>query len=77
MSPELKDFLTGIATDPDRLTRYTTDPEAEMAAANLPEADREILRKTDPAGLSDLLPVVTMKNNNNNVPPVPPRPDQS
>ena len=70
MSPELKDFLTGIAADPDRMTRYLADPEAEMAAAGLPEADRETLRQTDVAKQGDLVPGLMWIC----VPPPPPPP---
>lgn len=72
MSPELQEFITEIAADMDRMTRYLADPEAAMAAANLAECDCEILRRTDPCDLTELLPFVIMQ-----IHVMPPPPEES
>jgi len=40
----LRTFLVGLATDPARLGAFIQDPEKEMEAAGIDEADRDILR---------------------------------
>jgi len=43
----MRDFLSGLATDPNKLSAYLNDPEAAMEAAGLAETDREALRNNE------------------------------
>ena len=47
MSPELTEFLSGIATDPDKLKGYIDDPDAALQAAGVPEAEKEIMKNNE------------------------------
>src|SRR5215469_64083 len=40
----LKEFLSGLATDPRKLGEFLYHPEAAMTAAKLSEADQDALR---------------------------------
>jgi hypothetical protein len=43
----IKSFLAALATDPARLGAYIRDPDGELAAAGIAEADRAILKSGD------------------------------
>ena len=65
MSPELGDFLTEMATDPDKLATYIRDKESAINAANLSDADKDILRNNQFADAGGMMPnfVVFVINN--------------
>ena len=49
---ELIDFLATLAVDPLKLRRFIHDPEAVIAAADLNENDRALLRNGEVGHLS-------------------------
>ncbi len=46
---ELRDFLSELATDPQRLGEFIQDPESAMTAAELSDEDKNALRSGFPA----------------------------
>lgn len=46
---ELRDFLSDLATDPQRLGEFIQDPEGAMSAAELSDEDKNALRSGFPA----------------------------
>ncbi len=54
MSPELTDFLTGLATDPDKLKAYIADPDAELSAAGVPASEQAIMKNNEFTKLSSV-----------------------
>src|SRR5437762_12557509 len=44
MATGLKEFLSNLATNPQKLGEFLHEPEAAMSAANLSEADKAALR---------------------------------
>jgi hypothetical protein len=51
----LKSFLVGLATDPARLGAFIKDPDAELEAAGVDEANRAILKSGNPAAIYGLI----------------------
>jgi hypothetical protein len=46
---DLREFLSELATDPQRLGQFILDPEAAMTEAELSEEDKQALRSGFPA----------------------------
>jgi hypothetical protein len=49
---ELREFLSELATDPQRLGEFIQDPEGAMTAAELSDEDKNALRSGFPAMIS-------------------------
>jgi hypothetical protein len=52
MMAELREFLSELATDPQRLGEFIQDPEGAMTAAELSDEDKNALRSGFPAMIS-------------------------
>ena len=52
MAKALRQFLAGLATDPNKMVEYIRDPNAAMAAAGLSRADQSILQNAGAAALN-------------------------
>ena len=51
MAANLREFLSGLATDPRLLAEFLADPDAAMKKAGLAKDDRKLLRGGDPAAI--------------------------
>ena len=48
MSNEFIRYMIELGNDPDRVARLRSDPDAELADADLSEEEKEIIRSRDP-----------------------------
>ena len=55
MKPELADFLTRLAAEPETLAAYTRNPDEAMTDAGLPAEIREALSSGDPLRVHQLV----------------------
>jgi hypothetical protein len=55
MSERLEQFLTGLASDPDRMHRFNINPPLALAAAGLSSAEREAVLTRDSASVRRVL----------------------
>ena len=55
MSEGLRDFVIGVASDPDLAVRFTADPAAELDRAGLTDLERSALLSRDSARLREAL----------------------
>ena len=55
MSDGLRDFVIGVASDPDLAVRFATNPVAELDRSGLTDQERSALLSRDSARLRELL----------------------
>ena len=59
---DLKEFMSGLATDPRKLGEFLHEPEETMSAANLSEEDKAALRSGVPGMIYARLKGVSMEH---------------